>query len=202
MKDLIKKTHETYSKFAKRYHLYNKDKVFQFQMNYFLSLLPKNSMVLDAGCGTGRDSNYLNEEGCNVIGIDVCDEMLKEAKEFSKNTQFKKMDLLELNFKEKEFDGIWAMASIYHIPKKQIKKVLKDFNKILKQSGILYLSAKEGEGESVEKDKKYEDEPRFIALYQKEELEDFLKSCKFKILKSEVSVNNKTRWIEIFCQKI
>ncbi len=38
-------------------------------MNY----LPKNSLILDVGCGTGRDAKYFIEHGHRIVGIDICE---------------------------------------------------------------------------------------------------------------------------------
>ncbi len=202
VKDVIKKTIETYNRIAKKYNFYNKDKLMQYQLNYFISLLPKNALILDAGCGTGRDAKYLSDEGCKVVGIDISDGMLEEAKSSVKQADFKKMDLLDLKFNKDEFDGIWAMASLFHIPKTELNKGLKGIHNVLKKSGVFYLSVKEGEGEKIVNDEKYDNDQRLYVFYTQEELESLIKKNKFNIIKSEVSVNRGHRWVEIFCKKI
>ena len=59
--------------------------------------------ILDIGCGLGNLTNYMNEHGFNVIGIDLSDEMLKIAKSKYKHITFKKMDMREINI-DKQFD--------------------------------------------------------------------------------------------------
>ncbi len=39
----------------------------------FLSYVPKNSLILDVGCGTGRDAKYFIENGHRIVGIDICE---------------------------------------------------------------------------------------------------------------------------------
>ena len=80
MKDKIKLALETYNKYAELYAKYTKDKLLQFQLTEFSSMLPKKGKVLDAGCGCGRDAAYLSEEGLNVTAVDICDGMINEAK--------------------------------------------------------------------------------------------------------------------------
>ena len=78
--DSAKETIQTYDKYAKFYADFTSEKVFQFQLNKFISFIPKGGKILDAGCGAGRDVSYFYEEEFDVIGIDMSDGLLKEAK--------------------------------------------------------------------------------------------------------------------------
>ncbi len=201
-KDIIKKTIDIYNKYAKRYHFYNQHKLLQFELNEFISMLPKNANVLDAGCGTGRDAKYLSDEGCNVTGIDISEGMLKVARANTKEVTFKKMDILDLKFPEEEFDGIISIVTLLDIPKKNLNKVLENFHKVLKKKGVIFMTLREGDGEEIIKDKKYDNKQRFFSFYQKEEIENALKKHKFKIIKSDFDVGSRKKYIQIFCQKI
>ncbi len=202
MGDEIKKAIETYNKFAKIYADYTAHKLLQFQLNKFISLLPKKANVLDAGCGAGRDVSYLLEEGLDVIGIDIAEKLLEEAKQRVKEGKFLKMDLLNLEFPDKNFDGIWCMATLADFEKKDASKVLTNFNKILKDKGIIYIAVKEGEGEQIIKKEKYNNEPRFYAFYKEDELNKLLKENGFKVIESMVSYDGNNAWVEIFAKKI
>jgi len=111
----------------------------------FNKYLKKGDIVLDLGCGSGRDSNYFLNYGYNVISVDYSDEMVKMASNYlDKNVL--KVDMREMDFKN-EFHGIWACASILHMKKSEIPNVLKNCYNALKNKGILYMSFKYGEGE-------------------------------------------------------
>jgi ubiquinone/menaquinone biosynthesis C-methylase UbiE len=200
IKKAIEKTIETYSKHAKLFHKAHEHQLLQFQLNNFLSKLP-GKKILDAGCGSGRDAAYFIEEGFEVTGIDLADGMLEELKKNSPKAEFKKMDMRHLDFSNNSFDGIWAMASVIHIPKSDISKTLSEFYRVLKPAGILYLAVKEGEGENIIESRNLENSPKYVVFYKKEELEEFLKEANFKIIESTISESDNNVWIEIMAKK-
>jgi len=190
-----------YKKYAKEYSIHTSGKLIQFQLNHFISLLPKNARILDAGCGSGRDSCYLAEEKMDVSAIDIIPELLEEAKTRVKNVNFQLMDMTDVKFQECSFDGIWCMSSLSDVEKKDAPAVIKNFNSILKNNGILYIAVREGSGEKVLEKGFFNDLPRFYAFYSQAELEDVLVKNSFKIISSAVSEANDIRWVEVFAKK-
>jgi ubiquinone/menaquinone biosynthesis C-methylase UbiE len=201
LKEEVKKALETYNKVAKLYVKYTADKLLQFQLNKFISLLPKKAKVLDVGCGSGRDVAYFIEEGLDATGIDTSEELLKEAKAIVKRDKFKKMDMLSMSFKDGSFDGLWVMATLADIPKKDSSAAIKEFSRVLKTDGTVYIAVKEGQGEKVIKLEKYNNLPRFYSFYSQKELEELLKQNNFKIISSLVSKDQGRSWVEVFAKK-
>jgi SAM-dependent methyltransferase len=111
----------------------------------FEKYLAKGAKILDLGCGSGRDSLHFSNYGYNIVSADYSDEMVKIASKYL-NKKVIKLDMREMDFKG-QFDGIWACASILHIKKSEIPKVLKNCHNALKNNGILYMSFKYGDGE-------------------------------------------------------
>lgn len=113
----------------------------------FLGCIPKNGTILDAGCGSGRDSLMFMKKGYNVVAIDGSSEMCRLASEHI-GQEVKQMLFQEISFKE-EFDGIWASASLLHVPSQELEEVLRKLYQSLKPEGALYASFKYGtfEGE-------------------------------------------------------
>ncbi len=113
----------------------------------FLSWIPKNSHILDAGCGSGRDTLLFKSLGYEVTSIDGSREMCKLAGEYTGQ------EVLHLQFQEihftQIFDGIWASASLLHVPINELGMVLTKLKNSLKENGVLYASFKYGnfEGE-------------------------------------------------------
>jgi SAM-dependent methyltransferase len=108
----------------------------------FVPLLPKSGKVLDAGCGSGRDSLYFKTHGFYVLAIDSCADFVR----FTADYAGVKTDCLafnEINFTE-EFDGIWACASLLHLNHEDLKDALQRIAKALKPGGIFYASFKYG----------------------------------------------------------
>ncbi len=87
--------------------------------------------VLDIGCGTGNFSIKLAKMGCEVIGIDVSNEMLErakiKAKEENLDIKFYNMDVYNINFKDESFDAVFSMAAFEFIkePQKAINEIFR-----------------------------------------------------------------------------
>ena len=200
IKSRIKEAVKAYDKIASLYSKYKYERLMQYQLNNFISKLP-GKKILDAGCGIGRDTEYFLEENYNPIGIDISQGMLDEAKKLVPKAVFKKMDFKKTSFKEKEFDGIWCMASLADIPRDEVNEALKEFNRLLKNKGILFIATKHGQGEEIIKKRKYNDMPRAYVYYGKIELEDLLKKQGFQIQHSIISEDQDKEWLEIFAKK-
>lgn len=115
--------------------------------NHFLELLPSNPYILDFGCGSGRDTKYFLEKGCHVFATDGSKKLCKEASVYT-GIEVKQMLFQELNYVD-AFDGIWACASILHVPKVELLSIIRKMCNALKVSGVIYTSFKYGafEGE-------------------------------------------------------
>ncbi len=195
-----KDTLQVYDKYAKVYAEYTFPKLMQFQLNQFISMLPKQAKVLDVGCGSGRDAHYFHDYGLDVTAVDVSENMLKEAKSRVPDVVFKKMDMRKLTFPKESFDGIWIMATLSDVKKDEALTVLKEAARILKENGVLYVAVKEGKDEIIVNKPEYGNLPRFYALYQQPELENLLQQAGFTITSSIVSNDSYNDWVEIFAK--
>jgi len=110
----------------------------------FISYLPPKGRILDAGCGSGRDSKAFMNAGFSVVAFDASEKMCEMA------TEYIGQPVLQMSFEdiafEDEFDGIWACASLLHVPNYELPEVLDKLRKSLKKGGHLYASFKYGEG--------------------------------------------------------
>ena len=115
--------------------------------NAFLSLLPEGALILDFGCGSGRDALEFLKRGYQVEATDGSEEMCRAAAELT-GLAVRQLLFQELDEKEK-YDGIWACSSILHLPKSELGDVLERMTAALKRNGVIYASFKYGafEGE-------------------------------------------------------
>ena len=111
----------------------------------FLEKLNPDAYILDFGCGAGRDAKYFLSRGYQVDAVDGSEQLCRIASEYT-GIKVRQMLFQELDEKEK-YDGIWACASILHLPKKQLREVLENMYAALKLEGWIYTSFKYGEFE-------------------------------------------------------
>ena len=113
----------------------------------FLKHLPSDAHILDFGCGSGRDAKAFLEQGYKVDASDGSEELCLKAAELTgipvKQMLFQELDAVDT------YDGIWACASILHLPKTELFDVLHKIAVVLKKDGILYTSFKYGTFEGL-----------------------------------------------------
>lgn len=109
----------------------------------FLESLLGN-LILDAGCGVGEDCKYVEQKGFKAIGIDFSKGMLEIAKQKYPQGNFQLMDMQNIKFPSNTFDGIMSNCSLFHIPREQLKQVLVEFRRVLKEEGKLLIILQEG----------------------------------------------------------
>ena len=133
----------------------------------FLKLLRENGCILDAGCGSGRDAKLFKSLGYDVTAIDGSIEMCRLASEFS-GIDVKHMQFQDISFTD-EFDGIWASASLLHVPSDELDSVLRNLKNALKKDGILYASFKYGDFEGERNGRYFNDltENAAIEIFEK-----------------------------------
>lgn len=139
----------------------------------FLKYLNPGSRILDAGCGSGRDSKAFADLGYYVTAIDASPKICAEAEKILGQKvlcqSFEEMDM------ENMFDGIWACASLLHVSKEEILSVLHRLKRALKETGILYASFKYGDGEVIQRG-------RYFKYYNERSLEKLMQDAGFEIL--------------------
>ncbi len=111
--------------------------------------MPKVATVLDLGCGTGRDTRALVDAGFDVTAIDGSAEMAREA-EARLGRPVRVLLFEDLDY-ERAFDGIWANASLLHVPRVGLPDVLNRVHRALKPAGLLLASFKSGGKEGRDK---------------------------------------------------
>lgn len=113
----------------------------------FLPLIPKGGSILDAGCGSGRDSLHFKSQGYDATAMDASVALCKLA------SNLLGQDVYCLGFEDitwqNHFDGVWACASLLHVSKQKLPSVMTRLTKSLKAGGVMYASFKYGDSERV-----------------------------------------------------
>jgi len=99
--------------------------------------------ILDLGCGPGRDLLAFKALGHRPIGLDGCAEFVGLAKARTQ-CEVLHQDFLDLNLKSTAFDGVFANASLFHVPTQELERVLVDIYSCLRVNGVLFCSNPRG----------------------------------------------------------
>jgi SAM-dependent methyltransferase len=139
-KEIVRKG---YNKAAKKLQIQlgsRKEEAHLFKLvDEFISSIPINGLVLDAGCGNGAYSRYLSEK-LNVIGIDISEKQIKLARQNAPRVKFICGDITTSKFSNDYFDGILSLYMIIHIPRDEHYRLLESFYRILKTKGVVLLN--------------------------------------------------------------
>ncbi len=161
-----------YDEHAKEYCMTTLEADMSFCRDKFAEHLLTGAHVLDAGCGSGRDSLAFMNQGFSVTAMDASPKMCEMA------SQLLGQDVLCLTFSEinfqNEFDGVWACASLLHVPKDEMNATLQKIRDSLKPDGVFYASFKYGTEERTERGRLFSD-------YDEESLTTLLQENGFTI---------------------
>lgn len=164
----------------------------------FLKKLPGKAHILDAGCGVGRDSKYFLGKGHKVTAFDGSREMValacRETGLTVRHLLFQEMDFKEI------FDGVWASASLLHVPYNEMRDVYQRIHKSLKPRGIFYASYKYGQDYMPTSDRDFWNMSESTILPYLEGLFDIMELT----IENDIRKNSPTpdqKWLRFFAQK-
>jgi len=100
--------------------------------------------ILDFGCGPGRDLAYFKSQGHDAVGLEGCKSFVRMARDFS-GCEVLEQDFLALSLPSARFDGVFANASLFHVPTADIACVLLALHASLKPRGVLFTSNPRGD---------------------------------------------------------
>ena len=102
--------------------------------------------ILDLGCGPGRDLKTFAAMGHVAIGVEGAPRFAAMARAYS-GCEVWEQDFLRLDLPANRFDGVFANASLFHVPRSELPRVLRELNAALKAGGILFSSNPHGRNE-------------------------------------------------------
>ena len=102
--------------------------------------------ILDFGCGPGRDLKTFAALGHTAIGLDGAAAFVAMARADT-GCEVWQQDFAALDLPAERFDGIFANASLFHVPSQDLPRVLRQLHAALKPAGVLFSSNPHGGNE-------------------------------------------------------
>ena len=158
--------------------------------------------ILDLGCGSGRDLVAFQEMGYQVTGLDATPAFVEMASQIA-GCEVWQQSFLSLDLPSKTFDGIFANASLIHVPSVEMLGVLENLHQALSKNGILLMSMVRSDREG------YSERPtgfRYVTGWEYESLKPILEAAKFQIIdryyRPQGSPIEECTWLVMVAQKI
>jgi len=102
--------------------------------------------ILDLGCGPGRDLTAFQARGHRPVGLDGAASFVHMARERT-GAEVWHQDFLALDLPAAAFDGVFANATLFHVPGQELARVLRELWACLRPGGVLFASNPRGANE-------------------------------------------------------
>ncbi len=144
--------HETKKRIARFYDAFSQEysRMYFHELDYkpfdrdlldkFSSSVKTHGTVCDIGCGPGEIAAYLRSQGCTVIGVDLSEAMIHEARTLSPDISFEVGDMTHLRFADNFLAGITAFYAIVHCTYDDAREAFREYYRVLQSDGMLLLS--------------------------------------------------------------
>lgn len=158
-------------------------------------MMPGNGKILDIGCGTAvHEAHFVLSDHLEYFGIDISEKMLQIAREMFvgkggiTDASFATMDMRQLRFEARTFDGFIAVTSFMHVPRATLPQALAEAFRVLKYGGRGLISISKGEFEGM-----YTPDsthlPVYVVCWKGPEFEKLLEQAGFTINIAEETEN-------------
>ncbi len=175
LEQISRKTLDHYEGRATEFWEGTKDHDVSQNYRALLDPLPRDRAldILDIGCGPGRDLAYFKSLGHRAVGLEGSGNFCRMARDYS-GCEVWQQDFLRLNLPAEGFDGLFANASLFHVPSQELPRVLRELWSALRPGGILFTSNPRGTSEGW-------DGQRYGAFMEFEEFKKYLETAGFEV---------------------
>jgi SAM-dependent methyltransferase len=149
-----------------------------------------HGLVLDAGCGNGRDSSLFLDHGYSYLGIDFSENQIENAKQGNPFANFACMDMYHLPLPQNSVAGLWVVTSLFHFPKQDIPHVLGELGRVQRTHGIGFFVMLQGDGQVMESRTSAGDRA-LMSYVQGQEFADTLACAGFEVLEHTPRVSTR-----------
>jgi len=165
----------------------------------FATGLPAGALVVDLGAGPGMDAFELRRRGLRAVSLDFSMGMLRAGIEEYRGPRLQG-DARRLPFRAGALAGIWACASLHHLPRAHVTQALEDAHRTLAPGGRLAVSVKEGVGCETETTRY--GMPRFFQYWSGPELDELLDATRFRVIDGGTGASPRADWVVRLAERI
>jgi len=135
------------------------------------------------------------------MGVDRTSALLSEGRRRYRSLSLVRADFRFLPFQAKSFDGLWAGASLMHLPKPDARRILADLYRLVRPGGLFAATVTHGVKSSLVTDGWVPG--RYFARWRKDELARAVRRAGWNILELKIITNRerKGRWVNLLAQK-
>ncbi len=139
---LINKTKADYNLIAEQFsRTRNTRNIIWQDLIPFLDYTVSGDKVLDLGCGNGRLFGALKDKNVEYVGVDNSEGLIRGAQVKTPEADFRVVDILKLPFDDNYFDKVYCIATLHHIPSKEVRSgVLREIKRVLRPGGIVVVT--------------------------------------------------------------
>jgi SAM-dependent methyltransferase len=144
LKDIVKRTLDSYVRRAEDFREGTRNHDVSQNVAALLEHIDAKApfTILDFGCGPGRDLVTFTQLGHRAIGLEAAQPFVAMAR--ANGCEVWVQDFLALDLPLAHFDGIFANASLFHVPTQELSRVLRELRAALKPGGVLFCSNPHG----------------------------------------------------------
>ncbi|WP_123533670.1 class I SAM-dependent methyltransferase [Halosimplex salinum] len=210
MDERVRRTVETYERVADTYaNIHGDREVVADLVERFVAAVGDASglgapaarpRVLDVGCGPGWESAAFDEHGFDPVSFDLTGRFLEQARERVPDAAAVRGDMRALPFADASFDGLWACASLLHVPESEVPATLADFERVLTDGGVVLVSLKRStSGDDGLRGSPYDDDERHFERYEPETVTRLFEDAGFAVRSVDTSDDSDTHddWVAV-----
>ena len=186
-------------------HRYESADVTTLQQTLLKTFMPK-SKLLEIGCGSGRDANFMLEHSYNLTAIDGSPKMIEEAKTLhpALAPHLSTMQLPhDLDFEAESFDGVYSIATLMHLTQEEIVLTIQNIYTLLKPKGKFLFSVSIARDDTDQNSR--DQHQRLFSSFSQKEWVTICKNFGFKHLHTEVTTDGLGRsgvvWLTCVVEK-
>lgn len=129
------------AEYARRFHNELEAKPLDRELlNRFAERLKGAGKVCDLGCGPGHVASYLHARGVDAFGVDLSPEMIEIARKLNPGVEYREGNMLSLDASAGSWAAIVAFYSVIHIPRTELPELFREFARVLKPAGLVFLA--------------------------------------------------------------